>query len=169
MASETPSVKARFVAVPLLVIAALVADLHEWERRVYTTYWDALGQVYTVCAGVTGEGVVPGRTYTKAECDGLEGRYIARMYARMGRCVPNAEMAFHEVKAWGHFAYNVGETNFCRSTAAKLLSRGENAAACKQIAKWRFVKGKDCAVRANRCYGIVKRRIWEQATCEGRA
>ena len=161
--------KIRFVAVPVLVIAALTASLHDWERRVYTTYWDALGQVYTVCAGVTGEGVVPGRTYTAAECDALEARYIARMYARMGKCVPLAEMEFHEVKAWGHFAYNVGETNFCRSTAAKLLNAGQNKAACKQIPKWRYVKGKDCAVRANKCYGIVRRRAWEYSTCMGDA
>ena len=56
-AAESAGVKVRFVAVPLLVIAALTASLHDWERRVYTTYWDALGQVYTACAGVTGEGV----------------------------------------------------------------------------------------------------------------
>lgn len=160
--------KARFVAVPALVIAALIASLHDWEKRVYTTYWDRLGQVWTACAGVTGEGVEPGRTYTAAECDALEGRYIERMYARMGKCVPKAEMEFHEIKAWGHFSYNIGESAFCRSTAAKLLNRGENALACKQIPRWTFVKGKNCRIAANKCAGIPRRRDWEFATCEGR-
>ena len=162
--------KVGFAAVPAALILALVALLAKpgHEDRKLTTYWDGLGQVWTVCAGVTGEGVIPGKTYTVAECEALETRYIARMFARMGRCVPNARMEFHEIKAWGHFAYNVGETAFCDSTAAKLLNRGENEAACKQIPRWRFVGGKDCAIRANNCYGIVVRRQWEQAMCEGR-
>lgn len=161
--------KVGFAAVPAALILALVALLAQpdHEKRVYTTYWDALGQVYTACAGVTGEGVVPGKTYTDDECVALETRYVRRMYARMGRCVPNARMAFHEVKAWGHFAYNVGETNFCKSTAARLLNEGQNEAACRQILRWRFIKGKDCAVRSNRCYGIVIRRNWEYQTCAG--
>lgn len=173
MAGETRPVRHRvgFAAVPAALILALVALLAQpdHERRVYTTYWDALGQVDTVCAGVTGPGVVRGKTYTDDECVELESRYIRRMFARMGKCVPNARMEFHEIKAWGHFSYNVGESAFCRSTAARLLNEGKNAAACKQIGKWTYIKGKDCRVRANRCYGIVIRRDWEQATCEGRA
>ena len=161
--------KVGFAAVPAALILALAALLAQpdHERRVLTTYWDALGQVWTACAGVTGEGVIPGKTYTVAECEALETRYLTRMYARMGRCVPSAQLEFHEVKAWGHFAYNIGEANFCNSTAAKLLNRGENKAACAQISRWRFIKGKDCAIRANKCYGIVKRRTWERTLCEG--
>jgi GH24 family phage-related lysozyme (muramidase) len=167
----SPGAKIGFAAVPAALILALAALLAQpdHENRIYKTYWDALGGVWTVCAGVTGEGVIPGKTYTDDECVALETRYIARMYARMGRCVPNARMAFHEVKAWGHFAYNVGEANFCKSTAARLLNQGRNAEACRQIGRWRFIKGKDCAIRANKCYGIVKRRAWEESTCEGRA
>jgi lysozyme len=161
--------KAGFIAVPLVVVAALVAALHDWEQRVYTTYWDALGRVDTVCAGVTGAGVIRGKTYTPAECDALESRYIGRMYQSMGRCVKRTDLAFHELKAWGHFAYNVGEANFCRSTAAKLLNAGQNEAACKQIRKWVFIKGRDCRIRANRCHGIVRRREWEYQTCTGGA
>ena len=168
MASSTGA-KVGFAAVPLALILALAAILGQpgHEKRVYTTYWDALGGVYTVCAGVTGEGVVRGRTYTDTECEALETRYIARMFARMGRCVPNARMEFHEIKAWGHFAYNIGEANFCHSTAARLLNAGQNAAACKQIPRWRFIGKKDCAIKANKCGGIPKRRAWELALCEG--
>lgn len=163
--------KVGFAAVPAALILALAAILAQpdHENRKLTTYWDNLGQVWTACAGVTGEGVIPGKTYTVAECEALETRYIARMYARMGRCVPNARLEFHEIKAWGHFAYNIGESNFCRSTAARLLNQGRNAEACKQIPRWRFIGKKDCAIKANKCGGIPKRRAWEQAVCEGRA
>jgi lysozyme len=159
--------KAGFIAVPAIVIAALIAALQVSEKRVHTTYWDALGQVWTACAGVTGEGVIPGKTYTDAECDALEGRYVKRMYQRMGRCVTRDDLEFYEIKAWGHFAYNVGESNFCKSTAARLLNAGKNAEACRQIGRWVFVKGKDCRVRASKCPGIVKRRQWEEKTCLG--
>ena len=160
--------KVGFAAVPLAAILAVAAILAQpdHEKRVLVPYWDSLGGVWTVCAGVTGEDVIRDKTYTDAECEALETRYLSRMYARMGRCVPNARLEFHEVKAWGHFVYNIDETNFCHSTAAKLLNEGRNAEACKQIPRWRFVKGKDCAIRSNKCYGIVKRRQWEQTTCE---
>jgi GH24 family phage-related lysozyme (muramidase) len=173
MAGQAPRVgpKIGFAAVPLALVLALSALLAEpgHEQRVYTTYWDKLGQVYTVCAGVTGSGVIPGRTYTDAECQALETRYISRMYARMGRCAPKAEMEFHEIKAWGHFAYNVGEANFCASKAAKLLNAGENEAACRQIPRWVYVKGRDCRDPKNKCPGIPRRREWEYRLCEGRA
>lgn len=163
--------KTGFVAVPLAVILALVALLAQpgHEKRVLTTYWDALGGLWTACAGVTGAGVVPGKTYTVAECEALETRYIARMFARMGRCAPKAQMEFHEIKAWGHFAYNIGETAFCKSTAARLLNAGENVAACKQIRRWTFIKGRDCRDPKNKCAGIPKRREWEYQTCMGAA
>lgn len=163
--------KIGFAAVPaalVLLLAGLLAQPGH-ERRVYTTYWDALGGVWTVCAGVTGPGVIPGKTYTDDQCEALETRYIARMFAALGKCVPDARMAFNEIKAWGHFSFNVGTANFCHSTAARLLNSGDNAAACKQIPRWRFIKGKDCAIKANKCGGIPKRRAWEFAVCEGRA
>ena len=63
--------KIGFAAVPFALILALAAILGQpgHEKRFYTTYWDALGQVDTACAGVTGEGVIRGKTYTPAECD----------------------------------------------------------------------------------------------------
>lgn len=135
-----------------------------FEGREYTTYWDALGKVWTVCGGVTGPGVIPGKTYTEAECIELETAYIAKMYGRMGSCVAG-EFDPSVVKAFGHFAYNVGPEAFCRSTAARLLNQGRVREACEQIPRWRYVGGKDCAVRANKCYGIVTRRQWEYQTC----
>ncbi|HEY9145626.1 MAG TPA: lysozyme, partial [Thiobacillus sp.] len=124
----------------------------------------AIGSVWTVCGGVTGPTIGPNQTYTEAECVAMEAAYLTRMYARMGQCVQGE---FHPsvVKAFGHFAYNVGEDKFCRSTAARLLNEGRVKAACEQIPRWRFAGGKDCAIRANRCYGIVKRRQWEYQTC----
>lgn len=164
-----PSVgKVSLVAAPAVLVLAIVAALQSSERRVHTTYWDDLGKVWTVCAGVTGPGVVPGKTYTDAQCEAMEAAYVRRMLARMGQCV-TVPLEFHEAKAFGHFAYNVGETNFCKSTAARLLNAGQFKAACKQILRWVYIKGRDCRIAANKCAGIPKRRQWEYQTCIGDA
>lgn len=160
--------KAKFGAASAALVLAIVVALGYSELRVKTTYWDALGGVWTVCAGVTGEGVVPGRTYSNSECQAMETRYVKRMLSSMGRCV-QGEFDFNVIKAFGHFAYNVGTANFCASTAAKLLTRGDIVGACKQILRWTFIKGKDCRDRANKCFGIVTRRTWEYQTCMGQA
>lgn len=158
--------KMTFASAGAVVVAAIVASLQQHEGRKYVPYWDNLGKVWTVCAGVTGDGVVVGKHYTEAECDRLEARYVGKMLKNMGGCV-RTELEFHEIKAWGHFAYNVGTTNFCASTAAKLLNGGDTQRACKEIPRWVYVGGKDCRIASNRCPGIPVRREWERATCMG--
>ena len=167
--------KIGFAAAPLALVLALVAALGQndsaHEGRKFVPYRDSAG-VLTVCAGITGPAVVAGRTYTPAQCEQLETVYVRTMLQHMGRCV-RGEYQFHEIKAWGHFAYNVGNNAFCSSTAAKRLNAGERAAACDEMWKWRFVTiggvKRDCALPQWRakCGGIIDRRQWEMATCRG--
>lgn len=129
MADTKLSTKQRFgfAAVPLALIGALVAALgtndsaHEGRR--YTPYYDSAG-ILTVCAGITGPAVVKGKRYADEECTRLETAYVRTMLGHMGQCV-RGEFEFHEIKAWGHFAYNIGTPAFCVSTAAKRLNAGE--------------------------------------------
>ncbi len=178
MAEQQLTTKQRvgFAAAPVALIAALVAALgtndsaHEGRR--YTPYYDSAG-VLTVCAGITGPAVVKGKRYTDAECTQLETVYVKTMLGHMGRCV-GGEFQFHEIKAWGHFAYNIGNQGFCNSTAAKRLNAGERKTACAEMWKWRFVTiggvKRDCALPQwqAKCGGIIDRRTWEMATCEAR-
>lgn len=159
--------KASFVAAPIALLIALLFSLNGAEGRKLTPYRD-IGGVWTVCDGITGKDVIPGKTYTDAECNRLGQQYVQKMMADMGQCV-KGEYPFHVLKAFGSFAYNVGTTAFCKSTAAKMLQAGDIKGACAQISNWTFVNGKDCRVASSRCAGIVKRREWERATCEGRA
>lgn len=160
----------QFALTPLAVIGCLVSFLsgngpaHEGRR--YRPYRDSSG-IWTVCAGITGVAVVRGRQYTQAECVQLENAYVERMLHAMGNCV-NATLTSNEVIAWGHFAYNIGTEAFCRSTAARLLNGGERQLACAEISQWVFIQGKNCNDPSNHCGGIVQRRSWERALCEGR-
>ena len=165
-----------FAAAPLALIGALVAALgtndSAPEGRRYTPYYDSAG-ILTVCAGITGPAVVKGKRYTDEECTRLETAYVRTMLGHMGQCV-RGEFEFHEIKAWGHFAYNIGTPAFCASTAAKRLNAGERQAACTEMWKWRLVRidgvKRDCALPQwrSKCGGIIDRRQWEMATCQGR-
>ena len=159
--------KARFAAVPTFLIALILVALQPHEGNASVPYWDAAGQAWTVCRGVTGPEVIPGKTYTDAECRSMEYRYVNTMLTRMGHCVTVA-LPFNEIRAWGDFAYNVGTTKFCNSTAAKLLNAGENKKACEQITRYRYVGGVDCSTKGNRtCRGVWERRLWERSLCLG--
>ena len=65
----TPQARATaLVAVALLpVTGGLVAS---WEGTEFTPYRD-LGGVWTVCEGVTGPAVIPGKVYSRQECRDL--------------------------------------------------------------------------------------------------
>lgn len=166
MTRPAPPQRWALAAAPVAVVAGIVAALQPWEQRVHTAYWDHLGSVWTICAGVTGPDVVQGLTLTDAECEAKETAYVERMLGHMGGCVKEP-LAFHEIKAWGHFSYNIGTRAFCESTAAKWLNKGEHSMACGEIPKWTFTGGKNCRLNASKCAGLPKRRAWEYATCEG--
>jgi GH24 family phage-related lysozyme (muramidase) len=162
-----------FATASAVAVTLLWAALIGSERRVYTVYLDVFG-VPTVCAGITGPELKLGpKVYTDAECDALELAYIGEMLGRLGRCVTRTDLSLHQVIAWGHFAYNVGFSAFCKSTAARLLNAGEDAAACEQPMRWTWgtdrTTGKrvDCSVRANKCWGLYDRRLRERAMCLG--
>jgi GH24 family phage-related lysozyme (muramidase) len=161
-----------FVGASAAAVMLLWAALIGSEQREYVPYLDVFG-VLTVCAGITGPEVIAGRTYSDTECDALEHGYITRMLARMGECVKRSDLALHQVIAWGHFAYNVGNAGFCKSTAASYLNSKRDKEACDQIMRWTFGTSRrtgnriDCAVRANRCYGLYDRRLRERAMCNG--
>jgi lysozyme len=78
---DAPNRKVTFkVAASIAVlVAGIMASLDTNEGRLYVPYWDSLGEVWTVCRGITGPEVIPSKTYTSAECDKLEGEYVARM------------------------------------------------------------------------------------------
>lgn len=154
---------------PAAVVGALLASLAVYEGERGYAYRDQAG-VLTVCRGITGPGVVAGKWYSRAECEVMERRFIDRMNATIGRCIAPAALTLGEWKAWGHFTYNVGTTNFCTSTAARYLREGKYMQACAQMARWTYLtkpgRGKvNCRIKAEKCGGIPKRRDYEMQMC----
>lgn len=151
------------------VLLALAASLglYESSNRTITTPYQDIGGVWTVCDGITGADVVPGKTYTEAECRELLVRQIEIHLDGIAKCAPVRALTPHQQFAFGHLAYNIGARAWCGSTMAALVRAGRARDACAQITRWVFVQGRDCRIAANRCGGIVKRRVFERGVCEG--
>lgn len=160
------SLKPRVVAVAFAVFAAVAGSVTVFEGRRYVPYADT-GGVLTVCDGITGADVVAGKRYTDKECDAMLSQRLVGIAAEISKCV-TVEMDADEWRAYLDLAYNVGTPAFCRSTIVKLRNAGDRAGACAQISRWTFVAGQDCRLTGSRCPGIVKRRDYERALCEGR-
>lgn len=94
-------------------------------------------------------------------------RDVQRFEGAVKQCI-TAPLYQHEYDTYLSFSYNVGADKFCNSTMAKMINAGRYAEACAQFDRWTYFQGTDCRVRANRCYGLVERRVAERERCEGR-
>lgn len=121
-------------------IAMVMAAYYESSyRHIGTPYVDKLGkgQPLTVCAGITGAGVVPGKTYTPAECYTLErGRYLS--YDRwLSRDLPAWPVlpVFFKASALD-FVHNKGAGAFSGSTMRRKTLAGDLLGACEENTRW---------------------------------
>jgi len=133
-----------------------------FEGKTYQSYRDS-GGVWTICRGHT-HGVKQGQTATDSECDRWYAEDIATAERTYNRLVQK-EYPTGVKAASVSFIYNAGPANFARSTILKKLTIGDRVGACNQFPRWVYVDGKNCALRANNCYGIVTRRQKEKELC----
>ena len=159
---------------PLALLLALTASIDGFEGRELVPYRD-IGGEWTVCDGITGAEVIPGKTYTDAECSSLLATAIEAHLNEVERqCVPNMRMLPLNVQfAIGHLAYNVGAGAVCRrrsgapTTIARSLPIYDIPRACAAIPSYYTVAKKDCRDPANKCLGIPRRRAFEAGVCDG--
>lgn len=144
--------------------AIVVMAVPTLEGRKYVPYRDS-GGVWTVCSGVTGPAVIPGHTYSPQECDELESGALVKHAEAIAKCLPRDAKQGQKAAAV-LLGYNIGVAGVCRSTFVAKLN-AHDPTACAAIERFRFVAGKDCAIAANKCRGIVSRRAYERAVCEG--
>jgi len=108
-------------------------------RHIGVPYIDKLGKgrPYTVCNGITGEGVIPGHIYSPAECYELERRRY-RSYERwLVRDVPVwGELPLFARATLLDFLHNKGAGSFSTSTMRRLLLAGDIVGACEQNPRW---------------------------------
>ena len=105
-----------------------------WESKQNVAYWDALGQVWTVCYGET-RGVKQGDSYTDRQCLDMLMQRMDRDYLRpIAACIPGFETVPFSVKAsFLDLSYNIGVGAVCASTAAKRAASRNWVGACEAM------------------------------------
>lgn len=157
------SVNQRVTAVAFGVALALVSPLLEKIEGVrYKPYKDIAG-VWTVCAGITGPDVIPGKTYTQRECDALLAKHIKiakdEVDKRVKVDIPDTMRA-----ALYSFTYNVGTGAFRKSTMLKKINNGDLRGGCAELWKWtKYRDSKTGKLKESR--GLKNRRAVEYEYC----
>lgn len=147
------SVKARALTAVLLMLVGAEGVRHE-------AYQDT-GGVWTICYGYA-QGVKPGQTATQEQCWSMlksEAELV------MDKIIPDmpSDINPNQLAALTDFCYNVGIPTCKSSTLYKYARQGKYTLVGPQFARWKYVKGKDCTIKANNCGGIPKRRAAEAA------
>lgn len=143
----------------LAVAGAVAAFIGPWEGRKLEPYRDIVG-VWTVCEGVTGPAVIPGKTYTQAECDALTTNAVAKHLRGVSICI-HKPLTQGQWVAVGSWTYNVGVQAACKSTLVELINKGAGPMVwCKQLLRWDRAGGK-------KLRGLTRRREAEYKVCTG--
>lgn len=126
---------------PAVKVAMVMGSYYESSyKHIGTPYVDKLGkgQPLTVCNGVTGQGVVPGRYYTPADCYKLErSRYVsteAKLMADTGATWGAANVLQQATMI--DFAWNKGLGAWGTSTMRRMFLAGDIVGACRQNERW---------------------------------
>ena len=149
-----------------VVLAMELGSYYESSgRHIGTPYIDRLGkgQPLTVCNGVTGKGVVAGRTYTPDDCKRLE---LPR-YTEAERQARSALRHWGGYNAWVQasfidMVYNLGPGVLTGTTIARLANAGDLTGACEQMPRWVYgtVRG-----QKQQLPGLVDRRATTRELC----
>lgn len=121
-------------------VAMVLGSFYESSgRHIGTPYVDKLGkgQPLTVCNGITGAGVVAGRTYSPTDCYRLErARYLL-----------SEREAVHLLTHWASydpfvqgvfidFIHNKGSAALASSTMLRKANAGDLEGACRENPRW---------------------------------
>ena len=146
------------------------------EGNEHLPYQDT-GGVWTVCAGVTGPKVIPGRPYSDDECKALNSGAIEAHGIQVLQCMHGASLKQYEYDALASLAYNVGTGNVCSSCLpdrlclGDLVRKGRMVEACERILAYSKVRIRgilrDCKDPQWNCRGVWLRRVAERDMCLG--
>lgn len=166
MAFNSPNNPRSAVAVLALSAAGLVGiALHEGytDRAVIPVK----GDVPTIGFGTTA-GVKPGDTTTPPKALARALQDVQHFEGALKQCV-RVPLHQYEYDAFVSFSYNVGAQAFCGSTLVKKLNVQDYGGACRELLRWTFFQGKNCAApeHARLCGGLAARRQQEYAQCMG--
>ena len=121
-------------------IAMVMASFYESSNRhIGKPYVDkrGKGQPLTVCNGLTGAEVVPGKWYSPAECYRLEKRRYIGYEIEAGRMLKHwATYNPFQQATFLDFLHNKGAGNLAASTMLRKANAGDLVGACQENPRW---------------------------------
>lgn len=136
-------------------LSLATAVVSQFEGYHPSAYRDPVG-IPTICYGHTGD-VDMGQTLSRAECKELLAEDLGDAFDAVDQHV-DTDLPPARRAALASFVYNVGEGKFARSTLLKRLNAGKVRAACDELDRWVYAKGRKLG-------GLVKRRAAERKLC----
>ena len=138
----------------LAIALPLVAHFEGYVPWVYRDPIDRLA----ACYGHDDQTMTPGKRFTAAECQAMLDEDLLK-HAEAIDCIKRP-LTDGQKAAFLSFAFNVGNSAFCKSTLARKANAGDMAGACAELSRWTYAGGKELP-------GLVRRRAAERAVCEG--
>jgi lysozyme len=149
-------VKSKAAAGALVLALGLVTAWEGYEGKVYL---DPVG-IPTVCYGhVVPSNVEVGTHFSTDACHDILYSDLKIASEAVSRNV-RVKIPEYTKAALISFTFNVGISNFKKSTLLKLINKGDIEAACHELPKWVYAKGK-------KLKGLVNRRQAEMELCLG--
>jgi lysozyme len=115
-----------------------VRDIQEHEGTKLIAYADPVG-IPTICTGAT-LNVRLGQVATKSECDNM----LVRDLTYAGKGVAHGvthRITQGQYDALVSFVFNIGETQFYKSTLLRKINAGDCYGASKEFGRWVYAKG----------------------------
>lgn len=128
------------------------------------------GDVPTVGFGSTvkedGNRVTMSDTITPTKAAARALWHIQKSESRLKKCL-TAPLTQVEYDTLVDFSYQYGVSATCDSGMVLHANRGEYVKACTVYREYVKVAGRDCRVRANKCYGVITRNEERAQKCMG--
>ena len=160
MGTVTDAIRSSVAPRPLAALLAVstvgVTTLVSHEKQVNTVYLDPVN-IPTVCVGHTrtvSKDMV-GKRFTDKQCEALlrEDLQVAEKAVKREVTVPITQEQYDSLVS---FTFNVGATNFSKSTLLQKVNSGDCLGAVKEFGRWVYARGV-------KLRGLVRRRADEAA------
>lgn len=153
------SIAASVTGAALMLCSPLLKDIEGIE---YYPYKDIAG-IWTVCSGITGSDVIPGKRYTQSECDSLLFKHMSYAAKTVDDAV-KVDIPVTMRAAMYSFTFNAGSGAFRKSTMLKLINQEKHQQACEQLWKWTLYTNPKTG-KKEKSRGLKNRRAVEYEYC----
>lgn len=156
--ADKAQIAVRTVVSAIALSVGAFIGISEKEGFSDKAYTPVKGDVPTIGFGTT-KGVKLGDTITPQRAMRSLYSDVKGAESSVKNCV-KVPLSQNEYDAYVSFVYNVGGQAFCTSTLVQKLNKGQYDAACAELLKWSYVKGRYVQ-------GLANRRQEEYKTCMG--